>query len=75
MSKNVILMDNDIYIDNGYYTTVIDNDIYILIDIYIDIMDTNGITLYMYICTYIVPIDDTDQLNIIGMTIVITIGM
>ena len=24
---------------------------------------------------YIVPIDDTGQLNIIGMTIVITIGM
>ena len=28
-------------------------------------MDTNGITLYIYI----VPINDTNQLNIIGMTI------
>ena len=42
-----------LYIYNGYYTTVIDNDIYIYIHlsvyIYIDIMDTNGRTLYIYI--------------------------
>ena len=44
---------------------LIDNEIYIYLSIYIYIMDTNGITLYIYI----VPINDTNQLNIIGMTI------